>query len=87
MNTTTCTCADRNCTETHDIETAERATFKIWFTGEMAETVTFADTAAEAIAEIRNLTADAPQDLAGWRIRNRATKTTLPAPKFIQQAA
>jgi hypothetical protein len=31
MSETLCTCTDQNCIAAHDVETAEKAAYKMWF--------------------------------------------------------
>lgn len=87
MTETLCTCTDQNCTAGHDIETAEQATYVFWFKGEYHETLAFADSLDEAIAEIRSFVADAPEDIPGWIIKNRATGRKQTADKLLAQCA
>jgi len=86
MSETLCTCTDPNCIDAHDCEPAP-CVYEMWYTGEKAETLAFADNPQEVIAEINNFTKNAPEDFPGWKIRNRVEKKTVAAPAFFTQWA
>lgn len=54
-----------------------------WFDGQKRGTYCEAETVENVVIELQDLTADAPEDLPGWRVKNLKTKETWTGTEFL----
>lgn len=54
-----------------------------WYDGEKKETYCHAEYLSDMVIEIQDMTANAPEDLPGWRIKNLKTGEVLTGTEFL----
>lgn len=70
-------------TETFPRETLIIHAWAHWYEGERKETFCHVEYLKDMVIEIQDLTADAPEDLPGWRIENLETGEILTGTEFL----